>query len=63
MPFKSKAQAHWMFLKKPKMAKEWAAHTKSIKSLPEKVTKKKSMKKKVAKKSAPKKVAKKAKKK
>jgi hypothetical protein len=36
MPFKSKAQARWMFAKKPAMAKRWAKHTKSIKSLPEK---------------------------
>ena len=33
-PFKSKAQAKWMFANKPKMAKEWASKTKSIKSLP-----------------------------
>ncbi len=41
MPFKSKAQAKWMFSHKPKMAKEWASKTKSIKSLPKKVKKKK----------------------
>lgn len=34
MPFKSKAQARWMFANKPKMAKEWAEHTPSMKSLP-----------------------------
>lgn len=34
MPFKSKAQAKWMFANKPKMAKKWAAHTPSIKRLP-----------------------------
>ena len=27
MPFKSKAQARWMFANKPKMAKEWADKT------------------------------------
>ena len=36
MPFKSKAQARFMFSKHPKMAKEWASKTSSIKSLPEK---------------------------
>lgn len=34
MPFKSKAQAKWMFSNKPKMAKEWASKTKAIKKLP-----------------------------
>jgi len=34
MPFKSKAQARWMFAEHPKMAKEWAAHTKNFKDLP-----------------------------
>lgn len=34
MPFKSKAQARFMFAKHPKIAKRWAAHTKSIKALP-----------------------------
>lgn len=34
MPFESKAQARWMFSQHPKMAKEWAAHTPSMKSLP-----------------------------
>jgi len=37
MPFKSKAQAKWMFANKPKMAKEWASETPSIKKLPKKV--------------------------
>lgn len=41
MPFKSKAQAKYMFANHPKMAKEWAKKTKSIKSLPKKVKKKK----------------------
>jgi len=36
MPFKSKKQAKWMFANKPKMAKKWAEHTKSIKKLPNK---------------------------
>ena len=40
MPFKSKAQAAWMFANKPGMAKEWAAHTSSIKALPKKVKQK-----------------------
>lgn len=35
MPFKSKAQARWMFVNKPKMAKEWASKTPSMKSLPD----------------------------
>lgn len=43
MPFKSKAQAKYMFAKKPKLAKEFASKTKSIKALPKKV--KKSVKK------------------
>ena len=34
MPFKSKAQARFMFAKHPKIAKRWAKETKSIKSLP-----------------------------
>ena len=40
MPFKSKAQARWMFANKPAMAKKWAKHTKSIKKLPKKKKKK-----------------------
>lgn len=39
MPFKSKAQARFMFAKHPKMAKEFASKTKSIASLPEHVNK------------------------
>lgn len=39
MPFKSKKQANWMFARKPEMAKEWAAATPNIKSLPKKVKK------------------------
>ena len=34
MPFKSKAQAKYMFAKHPKIAKEFAKHTPSIKALP-----------------------------
>ena len=39
MPFKSKAQARFMFSQHPKIAKEFASHTKSIKSLPLRVGK------------------------
>jgi len=46
MPFKSKAQARWMFAKKPKMAEEWVEKTKSIKALPEHKKEKKNAKKK-----------------
>lgn len=35
MPFKSKRQQRWMFAEHPEMAKRWARHTPSIKSLPE----------------------------
>lgn len=35
MPFKSKAQARFMFAKHPKIAKEFAEHTPSIKALPD----------------------------
>ncbi len=35
MPFKSKAQAKFMFAKKPELAKEFAAKTKNIKALPD----------------------------
>lgn len=34
MPFKSKQQAKFMFATHPKIAKEWAKKTKSIKKLP-----------------------------
>ena len=44
MPFKSKAQARWMFSQKPEMAKEWASKT-DYSSLPEKVKAKKGVKK------------------
>lgn len=44
MPFKSKAQAAWMFANHPKMAKEWADHTPKGTKLPKKVKKKKSKK-------------------
>jgi len=46
MPFKSKAQARFMFAKKPELAKEFAEKTKSIKSLPQHVREKKEMEKK-----------------
>ena len=36
-PFKSKAQAKYLFAKKPAIAKEFASKTKSIKALPNKV--------------------------
>lgn len=39
MPFKSKAQQHYMFAKMPKLAKEFASHTKNFKKLPAKVKK------------------------
>jgi len=34
MPFRSQAQAAWMFANKPEMAQEWASKTKSLKKLP-----------------------------
>lgn len=34
MPFKSQAQAKWMWANNPQMAQEWASKTKSIKKLP-----------------------------
>lgn len=37
-PFRSKAQARFMFAKKPTLAKEFAAKTPSIKALPKKLT-------------------------
>lgn len=37
MPFKSKAQARYMFSQKPELAKEFASATPSIKSLPSRV--------------------------
>lgn len=39
MPFKSKAQAKYLFAKKPAIAKEFASKTKSIKKLPNKLKK------------------------
>jgi len=44
MPFKSKAQAGYMFVHHPEIAKEWASKTLSIKALPEHVIKKKKIK-------------------
>jgi hypothetical protein len=46
MPFKSKAQARYLFAKEPEIAQEFADKTKSIKSLPNKVSKNKRRKKK-----------------
>lgn len=43
MPFVSKQQERWMFANKPKMAKEWASKTPDIRSLPQRVKKKKSI--------------------
>ena len=40
MPFKSKKQAKYMFANKPKLAKEFAKATPSIKNLPNQVKKK-----------------------
>lgn len=45
MPFKSKAQARYLFAKEPEIAEEFAAKTKSIKKLPEHVKKSKGKKK------------------
>ncbi len=53
MPFKSKAQAKFMFAKKPAIAKEFAEKTKSIKALPNKVKKGAKKMKKIAKKVMP----------
>lgn len=38
MPFKSQTQARYMFAKHPKIAKEFASQTPSIKALPDKKT-------------------------
>ena len=45
MPFKSKAQAKYMFAKHPQIAKEFADKTPSIKALPKKLKAKKKAKK------------------
>lgn len=45
MPFKSKKQAAYLFAKKPKIAKEFAAETPDIKKLPTRIKKKKQSKK------------------
>lgn len=39
MPLKSKAQMRWMAANRPEMLRRWAAHTKSVKKLPEHVGK------------------------
>ena len=44
MPFKSKAQQGFMFAKHPRLAKEMASKTKSMKSLPARAKKKKERK-------------------
>ncbi len=44
MPFKSKAQARYMFAKKPELAEEFAEATPNIKKLPNHVKKKRSKK-------------------
>jgi len=36
MPFKSKAQARYLFAREPEVAKRWAKETPSMKKLPEK---------------------------
>ncbi len=41
MPFQSKAQARYLFANDPAVAKEFAAHTTSFKTLPDYKTKKK----------------------
>jgi hypothetical protein len=41
MPFKSKAQARFMFAKHPRIAARWEDETKNIKILPQKVKRKK----------------------
>lgn len=38
MPFRSKAQMRKLYATNPKVAEEFARHTKSIKKLPEKVS-------------------------
>jgi hypothetical protein len=43
-PFESKAQARYMFARHPEIAKEFASHTRSIKSLPEHKKKTKAVK-------------------
>lgn len=40
MPFASKAQARYLFMNKPDIAKEFASKTKSISALPDRVKKK-----------------------
>ena len=44
-PFKSKAQAKYMFANMPATAKRWAKKTKNIKRLPSRIKKKKGKKK------------------
>ena len=42
MPFKSKAQARYMFATMPETARKWAKKTPSVKALPKKAPKKRS---------------------
>lgn len=44
MPFKSKSQRAWMHANKPKLAKEFEAHTPKGKKLPKKVSNRKQKK-------------------
>jgi hypothetical protein len=46
VPFRSKAQAKWMFSQHPEMAEKWAHHTPSMARLPERVAPKRKKKKK-----------------
>lgn len=48
MPLKSQSQRRFMFATMPEVAEKWAKHTKNIKSLPEKVKKKKVIKRKIS---------------
>jgi len=41
MPFRSKAQARWMYATHPKMATKWEEHTPNIRGLPLRVKKRK----------------------
>lgn len=45
MPFQSKSEAKFLFAVKPKIAKEFAEKTLSIKNLPEKIKRQKNVKK------------------
>ena len=45
MPFKSQAQARWMFANKPQMAQKWARHTPNIRRLPQRLVENAALKK------------------